>query len=991
MKDGLSHRQINGILIGKQGFVWLTTKNGLNRFDGYNFKVYNAENSGLPFSHMERASEDAIGDLWIIGDLHIDENLAIFNPETGKVTSPIEKTGLREKVHVNFINAMSDSTILFGQTTDTFFYTWHPRKGSRKFKYPVTCRLLMSLPAQNCFMAKVGSDELCKIDMNGNLVQKIKTPFIIDISYSDINGKGAYILDSISRHVFYVSTNLEVMDVNTSLPPFDTTFQDYVFSVNVDNVIWRQGKLFKPGANIIRDFPAEGMIELRNRIRDRKADSSGKIWIANDFGLYMLSVSKNKFKRYFYADGKTAGLNSYRGILVDSGDLYACNEFSGVKYVNIYSGKTWKSPFKTPAAAIAYFDIVKTSKGELLGFSGEDVFSFDKNGSRFSFYTLPAEVHQKLFWKIVEIQPGHFLLGTHYGLRWFNMANREFSLFGQYNNYPQLANGVVLDIVPNGNGRYWLCSNIGLFEYDAKLGIVDRYSSLDTGDHFLPALEFQHCLYDYNVLWLATTNGLIKWDVRNNHYKLFTKKDGLSNENIYAVYNDRQNRLWMSCDYGIMCMDKETYKIKTYLTNSGITHNEFNRTSHYKDDSGNIYFGSLNGITALNPKDFPEIDDTRGAELVVTSYQQFNGKTNRLEDKTTLLLAEKSITLQPDDRFFTINFALLNYDDVMQNTYYWKIDGVDTGWNSMRDHVLRLSRLPYGNRVLRIKAQSGDGNWSRNELRFSLHVIKPLYLRAWFIVLATMAIAAGVAFLYKTRVKRLQKENIKLDKIVKEKTAGLEVTIQDLKESFEQKDILMKEIHHRVKNNLQVISVLLKLQLENVADGVARKSLEESMSRISSIALIHQYLYKNEDLTVINISTYIAELFQQIEEVYRTSNEKVTLANNIPHALLDIDTAVPLGIILNELLVNSYKYAFKGRHTGQINIELVKSPTHYTLLYNDDGPGLPSDYNLRKANSLGMTIVKSLALQLKGEATYNAIENRFYITFRDTAMRKNIA
>jgi two-component sensor histidine kinase len=731
------------------------------------------------------------------------------------------------------------------------------------------------------------------------------------------------------------------------------------------------------------------MPELRTRLRDIKADHAGRIWLANDFGLFMFTISKSKFNRIFYQDPKKFADNSYRGIVATTQSIYACNEFAGLSQAKLSSPDSVKV-FKVPNTG--FYGLTQLHADMLLGINNVYIFTFDSRNMKLAYKELPADLGKKYFWKICDVGHDSFLLGSSYGLRWLDAAKMSFAPFTQLNGYNELHEAVVIDIVPKGNRKYWLCTYSGLYDYDIAKGITARYSQNDTGANYIPAKEIQHCAIDADgTMWLATTKGLLKWNRKEGRYKLFAKQDGLSNENICAVYSDSQNRLWLSSDYGIMSFDKTSLAVHTYLTNSGITHNEFNRISHFKDSAGNIYFGSLNGITVFNPNDFSGKDEGKRATLAVTSFQQFNGKTNSLEDKTGVLLTTKEIVLNPADLFFTINFSLLNFNDVEQNTYYWKIDGVDTGWNGMKDHVLRLSRLPYGNRILRIKAQSGDGSWGSNELQFSLTVIKPLYLQTWFLVLCATVIALSVGFLYRRRVFRLKKENIKLDKIVKEKTAGLEVTIQDLKESFEQKDILMKEIHHRVKNNLQVISVLLKLQLSNVVDDNARKSIEESMSRVSSIALIHQYLYKNEDLTSINISTYASELCQQIGEVYRIPSEKIKFSNDIPDMLLDIDTAVPIGVILNELMVNSNKYAFSDRNSGAINIKLEKNSNHYALIYSDDGPGLPNDYNMHSANSLGMTIVKSLATQLKGAVLYDHAKNEFFITFKDTPMRKNIA
>ena len=212
-----------------------------------------------------------------------------------------------------------------------------------------------------------------------------------------------------------------------------------------------------------------------------------------------------------------------------------------------------------------------------------------------------------------------------------------------------------------------------------------------------------------------------------------------------------------------------------------------------------------------------------------------------------------------------------------------------------------------------------------------------------------------------------------------------------MKVSSSQKDVLMKEIHHRVKNNLQIISALLNLQLAKISDESVRLLLEEGISRIGSIALIHHHLYKGDNLTAIELSAFTGELMEQVSTVYKKPGQNIALQNEIPETFLDIDTALPLGLALNELMTNSYKYAFDKVRNGTLNIKLSKQGNEYTLQYIDNGPGLPEHYDVQKVHSLGMILIKSLAKQLGGKFSYDRQKNSFIIIFKDVAARKSIA
>lgn len=973
--------------------MWLSTRNGLCRFDGYNFVTYTSEKDGLPFNDIERCVADPQGNLWLMGSFGKLANLAIFNPRTGKASTFKEKTGSDSNIHISFVRRMQDGTMHFGWPSEDHFFTWDTANGLKKVMYPFPSRKLMSSPETNTFWVVNFSGEMCELDLKGRVLRKIKVNFIPNVRHANMPYRGMYVTDSVTRKVMYISPEKTVTPA-TWLPPLEPVNADFIFNLGMDSLIWRQGKLFEKGGTVLRDFAKEGAPPLRGWLRDIYFDENDRIWMCTDFGLYLLTITKNKFKRYFYeAEENFKAPNSFRNILVTGNDLYASNEFTGIKHTNTVTGKSEIPPFKTPAPSLGFFVLKKISGDRLFGVNYHYLYLKEPGSKTWTFYRKPKTPDFLSCWDIRELGDERFLLGRNAGLEYLDLKRKTLSPFEKYNGYNDLKEGAILYMATDKNGEQWICGNSGFYRYDTANGILERYSAADTGRHFLPATEFHHYYEDIDGrFWFATASGLIMWNKQNGKYKLYTQNDGLSNNNVYAVYDDDLGNLWMSTDYGITRFNKRSQKPQTFLTSEGITHNEFNRLSHFKDDAGHIYFGSLNGVTGIDPKKFLRDDSSsNGAPLVVTSFKQFNGTTNGLEDKTTKLLSSRNIMLQPDDRFFTLNFALLTYTDVEYNTYYWRIDGIDAGWNSMKERALRLSRLPYGKHKLHIKAQAGDGAWSKNELEFNIITLKPYYLETWFIVLCGLGLLSLSAFWYKWRIWKLQRENVRLDWIVQEKTSALEEKVRDLKISSDQKNLLMKEIHHRVKNNLQVISVLLKLQLTNLQDAGARKSIEASISRVSSIALIHQYLYKGDDLTSIELPSFVTELFRQIGEVYQHESQEIFLKNEIPDILLDIDTAIPIGLILNELMVNSYKYSYRDGQNGTMQISLSHDNNGYLLLYCDNGPGMPEDFKIGKAGSLGMIIINSLAQQLQGKAEYRCDINSFCIHFKDTEMRKKTA
>ncbi|PZV03140.1 MAG: diguanylate cyclase [Leptolyngbya sp.] len=205
-----------------------------------------------------------------------------------------------------------------------------------------------------------------------------------------------------------------------------------------------------------------------------------------------------------------------------------------------------------------------------------------------------------------------------------------------------------------------------------------------------------------------------------------------------------------------------------------------------------------------------------------------------------------------------------------------------------------------------------------------------------------------------------------------------------LQASLKEKDLLLKEIYHRVKNNLQVIYSLLNLQSRKVSDPAALSVLRDSQSRVRAMALVHEKLYKSQDLAHIDLADYIQSLAYSLLETYRAGSHRIALRLEIEPYSLDIETALPCGLMLTELMSNSLKYAFPDGRPGEIAIVSSVGPDHkISLRVQDDGVGLPNDFDLQHMSSLGLSLVQNLSKQIKGDVVVAAqpVGSAFQITF----------
>ncbi len=252
-------------------------------------------------------------------------------------------------------------------------------------------------------------------------------------------------------------------------------------------------------------------------------------------------------------------------------------------------------------------------------------------------------------------------------------------------------------------------------------------------------------------------------------------------------------------------------------------------------------------------------------------------------------------------------------------------------------------------------------------------------LRNGAIILASLL--ALTAFLFYNRY-RLKKKS---SDILANKNSEIELQKAVIQSSLSEKETLLREIHHRVKNNLQIISSLLNLQSQHITDENTLNSIQEGQSRVQAMSLIHQNLYQSEQVSNVDIENYIKELVAHLAQMFVGQEKNITVNVNAPQINFDIDTAIPLGLIINELVSNAYKYAFNKHTKGQINISIKPiGQAEYLLNINDDGKGLPVNTDVEKGKSMGLKLVKILCKQLRGSFTSKTDNGAvFLVTFKD--------
>ena len=238
--------------------------------------------------------------------------------------------------------------------------------------------------------------------------------------------------------------------------------------------------------------------------------------------------------------------------------------------------------------------------------------------------------------------------------------------------------------------------------------------------------------------------------------------------------------------------------------------------------------------------------------------------------------------------------------------------------------------------------------------------------------------ALGIVLLVAAFIYLYAKRNRKQAVLLNEKNTIINTALDE-------KVLLLEEVHHRVKNNFQLVSSLLELQSKEIVDKKALKTISEGQNRVRAMALIHQKLYESDDIKNIDFKDYCTQL---IKELTTTNGFGKTIITEVKveNKNFDIDTAIPLGLILNELIVNAFKYAFNNDTENKLFVSInTCTDSNYILIVKDTGPGLPAEFNIAKTKSLGLRLVRRLAKQLYGTFEYNYDNgSTFSIIFKDT-------
>lgn len=963
--DGLAHREVNAIFQDRQGFMWFGTKYGLSRFDGKTFTNFTKDRNGLAFDDIQSIAQDADGMLWLMGPFG-ESRISLFNPLTGKTTLFEEKFGRKyidSQLNVpQRLVGGTDGTIFFANHQPAILSSYHPKSGLRHVRLRQFQQLtLRQATIRNTVWAIADGFNLVELTPEGRVLREYKhgrNLIANSLGQRNAGTEFCYMLTSPARDFAYNFYRIDESGSRHELPHAQLPLlSQALFPVchvfDKTGAIWDGTRLRDSTGAVVLDISDQLLGEAIVN-RSFLVDQNGSMWLGTSFGVYQVKVVPNYFRRLFYNatyTGEKAA--AIRGITVAGDAVYASFEKFGVYSSNL-KGESVKGlvskPRYGPTVALA-----DHPPGRLILGLGNQLVDYElKKGVRAAF-KLPDNA---TIWTVQRFGDDRWLIGGRLGLWFGNAKTGEVEPFTKYNRFAELAQSHVLHIAPDRNGTFWICSGTGLYTVDPVKGITGRYWSGGKGPFYLPADVYEHFYQDKNgIYWIGTANsGMIRWDRLRNKYRQFRRSDGLSNDNIHAIYPDRRGRLWLSSDHGIMQFDTTKGTTRTYFTQDGLTHNEFNRIAHFQDKAGSIYFGGLNGITAFDPRDFEHERPANPLNMRVVSFRQFDNSLGELKDKTEELIQTEEIIVRPGEYTAVLDFAMLNFTDAAKNVYAYQFKGLDNAWTQQAESTLRIGTLPYGTYQLLIKGQAADGQWSANTLTFTVEVLRPFYLQGWFLVLTVLAAVAGIWGWLKWRIWNHRQEQIRLEVEIRHATARIERDkklierqARSLHELNEAQSRFFANISHEFRTPLTVIlgmtSELKRYGHDELLKGRSRAAdlIERNGSNL--LRLINQILdlsklesggmsWQPIRADFVRFARYVAESFDTM-----AAGKDIQMHFQSDEAFLEADfDKDKLQDILSNLLTNAIKFTPPG---GEVSLKLALNEPFEGSAYYEAVPLAP--------------------------------------------------
>jgi ligand-binding sensor domain-containing protein/signal transduction histidine kinase len=995
VENSLSNNAVICCLQDKKGFLWLGTKDGLNRFDGYSFKIFNNDpddSNSIGNNFIHSLYEDANGVLWIgtekglykynattesftilkntanipVRDIRMDNKGNLWFILGFTLVKYNEKTRAQTNYAVSkYFEATSICTspdgTLWASTSLGYLKKYNGARDSfdsydlfAHSKIPVS-RWVERVYATNNETIWVGTSNQGAKSFN------VSTSQYKDILTYNPDKTEIFVRNFVqtSADEIWIATESGIFIYNIKTGRTDNlqkTYNDpysisdnavYAFCKDREGGIWA-GTYFG-GVNYYprqhtpfrKFFPQVGQNSLSgNVVREIHEDPEGNLWIGTeDAGLNKYVPTTGKFISFHPTGAKgSISYTNIHGMLIDGNELWIGTFEHGLDVMNTQTGQV-----------VQHYSM------------GNDEHSLKSN----------------FIYCISRIGKDSITLGTTRGAYLFNRAENNFSLI---KGMP--LNMWYTSLLKDDKGIIWAGTfGNGLNYVDTKTGKAGNFRYIASDKNSFGSDRVNSIFEDSQKnLWFATEGGLCRFNRAAQNFKTYTTKNGFPSNFILSLLEDEKKNLWISTTRGLVCFNPANENIIVYTVANGTLNDQFNYNSASKDASGRMYFGSVKGMISFHPADFTA--NMFVPPVYMTGFQIFDKEIAIAQKGSPLgrsIIYTDKITLSYDQSTFNIGFAALSYAAPEMSEYSYKMDGLDKEWTYLKkNRKAYFTDLSPGTYVFRVKASNSSGLWTPQEAKLIIEILPPWWASGWayfsYAVLALLFIYY-IVHNYHKRIEEKNRRKFELLEIAKEK------------EIFQAKVDFFTNVAHEIKTPLTLIKAPLEKVMKK-AEGIPEiKSnltiMERNTNRL--VDLTNQLLdfrqteIKNFSLSFVrvNISELLEDIYLNFKPLAEQKNLyfKLTLPREALHASIDLDA---FNKIMNNLFSNLIKYAEQKALVSLTTLDVTAN--YFTIEFRNDGLLIPMEmgekifepfFRLKqtekqKGTGIGLALARSLTQLHKG-------------------------
>lgn len=965
IENGLSQVNVNTLFEDSDGFLWIGTQGGgVNRFDGKSFVTYN-EKDGIPGELVTAVTAGTNGNIFVGSTWG---GISEMVRGRFKHYSPVfSYSGTNHILTFKSTTWLASASGLFWVKNKTIVKTSETEIKSQVINYLANdTKYLYALAYNKIFIVEPLSKTLYKT-INFNLPTEANIISINNgVIYIGTKGSGIYSVKLNDFKLLENNSTIELLPLRNN----KNLKTNFIYT-DISGTIWtalNNQRLYTiKNGEIIEDknFAFQDNANFSSMLIDR----SGTIWLGTD-AMGLLKIINPIFINYSNNDFLNDP-NLFTVTTVND-DIWVGSRTKGILVYNQKTGPIIqldeKKNFPNQVNTLLYNNN-KIYAGTLNGIICIDPKTYKKIGK-----TLLANYNVK---SLSIYKDGTIAAGTSGEGLFIIGANGNMTTYDEKKGF---IHNYIHSLHVDKNQRLWIGTGNGLAflnPLNQKITLIDNNQLCNT---------YVGCITEdkFGNIWFSTDRCLMRYD--GLKFEKYDRLNGLVSNTLYLVKCDSKNNVWVGSNAGVDRLKLGPYgkveKIDHFSMNDGFIGNECNSRGVYESPNGELFFCTIKGLIKYIGKE--EFISVCNHKVIISDLTIFYATPSYDELVHGPVKKGTSLYLNPifnhNQNHLTFQFICTEKCQPNDVSYSFKLENFDKKWSPPeKTTIATYSNLPAGSYKFIVKTLDKNLNTTGITDSYSFTITAPFWMKPWFYISVAILFFGSLAFLKFRNEQRDEYHRMLLEKKVNQRT--IQLTKQK-----EERELLLKEIHHRVKNNLQIITSLINLQAAQIHDPESLRVFEECKNRIKSMSIIHTKFYESSDFSKIDLADYVKHLVKDLIQTYNV-NKNIELVCTINSVQMGIDTVIPVGLILNEIISNSLKYAFNNVEDGIIEISLMRNSStgDYEMIIGDNGLGFDKHTFLNSNNSsLGFELIKILSEQLNGTVELVEKKGTYYkITFSE--------